>query len=397
MTSSTDHDDRNREVAVSASPGQGWAEAFVDLSDTLVAEFDIVEFLHVLAGRCVELLNVRVAGIMVGNQRGALRVMASSSEQAHLLELVEAATAEGPCVDCYRTGRAVDDPDLATPDRRWTRFAAQAKAAGFGAVHAVPVRLRAETIGVLILFSVHPGLLGPADAQAARALANVTTLGLLQHRDVEYRQVLAEQVQNAMNSRVVLEQAKGVLAEYLGLDMAGAFDELRRLATRLGQRLGDVAAAVTAGDYDDPATAGGRLRMLLIRRFELATLTALRGGVHAALIRHGLPAPAAAKFVLAVHEAAANAVVHGGGAGQFLLWRRNGDVYAEVSDHGAGLPGDFREAAERPARAAEDPRGLWLINSICTALDIETGPGGTRLLLRYPLGSPDLSGPPAGR
>ncbi|WP_212846653.1 ATP-binding protein [Actinoplanes ianthinogenes] len=383
---------------MSTSRGQGWAQAFVDLSDTLVAEFDIVDFLHVLATRCVDLLSVQAAGIMIGDQRGALRLMASSSEQARLLELFEVEMSEGPCVDCYRLGAGVADPDLANPDPRWPRFAARARQAGFRAAHAVPVRLRDENIGVLNLFSTDPGLLDPVDAQTARALANITTLGLLQHRDVEYRQVLAEQVQHAMNSRVVLEQAKGVLAEYLGLDMATAFAELRRLAARVGQRLSDVAAAVTAGDYDDPASgAWGQVRMLLIRRFDGETLAALRSMVHTAVVRHGLPEADAAKFVLAVHEAVVNAVVHGGGLGQFVLWRHAGNLFAEVSDQGPGIPEDRRGIPERPGGDAATARGLWLIRSVCADVDIDTGDTGTRLLMRYPMGTSDLSGPPPGR
>lgn len=364
---------------------QDLAAALVELSDTLVADFDVLDFLHVLAGRCVDLLGVSAAGIMIADQRGALRVMASSSEQARLLELFEVETDEGPCVDCYAGGVPVADPDLDTPDPRWQRFAGRARQAGFRAVHAVPVRLRDEVIGVLNLFAAGPGPLPGAAAQSARALANVTAIGLLQHRAVEYRQLLAEQLQYAMNSRVVIEQAKGIIAEHLDLDMAAAFEELRRFAARVGQRLTDVATAITTGDYEPPVTdRSGRMHMLLVRRFDRSTLGELREAVGAAAARHGLSGPQANRLVLAVHEAASNAIRHGGGAGQLLLWLQGGDLGAEIGDRGHGIPADRMTIPARVGDTLHGGRGLWLINKVCVAVEIETGSTGTHLLLRYP-------------
>jgi anti-sigma regulatory factor (Ser/Thr protein kinase)/GAF domain-containing protein len=381
----SDHDDRDWEAAVSTSEGQDLAQALVDLSDTLVDGFDIVEFLHTLAGRCVGLLGVQAAGIMIADHRRVLRVMASSSEQARLLELFEVETDEGPCVACYTSATAVVEPDLDTPDPRWQRFAGRARQAGFRAVHAIPVRLRDDVIGVLNLFSTSPGSLDPASAQAARALANVTTLGLLQHRALDYREVLAEEVQHAMNSRSIIEQAKGVLAELLDLDMAAAFTELRRYAARAGRRLSDTAAAVTAADFAAPGTGPpGQLRVLLIRRFDEQTISRLRIAVRGAATRHGLPSHRTDPFVLAVHEAVTNAVRHGGGTGQLLLWLHADIFYAEVSDHGHGLPVGYRTIPTLPGDALNGTRGLWLINKVCAALDIDTGASGTRLLLHYP-------------
>ena len=385
-------DGHDEEAAVSASREGGLAEAFVELTDTLVADFDVVEFLHVLAGRCVELLSVQAAGVMVADQRGSLRVMASSSEQARLLELFEVETDEGPCVDCYLTRTPSADLDLDTPDPRWRSFARRAREAGFRAVHAVPVRLRDEVIGVLNLFAEAPGALSEDDARAARGLANVATMGLLQHRAVEYRQVLAEQLQHAMNARVVIDQARGILAEHLAMDMGAAFGELRRLAGRTGRRLSDIAADVTAGDYlaGSPELPGARVRVMLIRRFNPATMQQLRTEIYAAGLRQGVAPGALFLFVLAAHEAVANAVRHGGGTGQILLWRQSGSLYAEVSDHGTGIPEDRLIIAPPAEPSAQAGRGLWLIEQFCPALDIDTGPGGTRLLLRYPLDSSAL-------
>jgi transcriptional regulator with GAF, ATPase, and Fis domain len=225
-----------REQAVSA--------AFVELADTLVVDFDITDFLHTLAVRCVELLDVHAAGVMVTDQRGHLRVMASSSERAHMLELFEVESDEGPCVECFSTGQPVSDTDLRLADARWTRFSNRAGEAGFAAVHAVPMRLRDEVIGVLNLFAIQSGSLTDADAVLGRALANVTTIGLLQQRAVHHRDMVAEQLQGALNSRVVIEQAKGVLFERLKLDMHDAFGTLRSYARRTNRRLSDVARDV---------------------------------------------------------------------------------------------------------------------------------------------------------
>jgi transcriptional regulator with GAF, ATPase, and Fis domain len=225
-----------REQAVSA--------AFVELADTLVVDFDIADFLHTLAVRCVELLDVHAAGVMVSDQRGHLRVMASSSERAQLAELFEIESGEGPCVECFATGQPVSDTNLRVVDTRWERFSHRAGAAGFAAVHAVPMRLRDQVIGVLNLYSTQQGSLTDGDALLGRALANVTTIGVLQQRAIHHRDMVAEQLQGALNSRVVIEQAKGVLFERLKLDMHDAFGTLRNYARRTNRRLSDVARDV---------------------------------------------------------------------------------------------------------------------------------------------------------
>jgi transcriptional regulator with GAF, ATPase, and Fis domain len=220
---------------------QRLVETFVDLADTLVAGFDVVEFLHGLADRCVELLDIAAAGLMLDDQRGVLRVVAASTEQARLLELCELEADEGPCVSCYHAGAAVSDLDLVHPDPRWPRFAAQAAAAGFASVHALPLRLRNEVIGVLNLFSTRPLPLDEHSRRIGQALADVATIGLLQERAIRQRQILTEQLQGALNSRILIEQAKGVLAERLGLDMDAAFSQLRAQSRRLNRHLTDVA------------------------------------------------------------------------------------------------------------------------------------------------------------
>jgi len=226
------------------------AQAFVELADTLVADFDVVDFLHVLANRCVELLGVQAAGLMLADQRGQLRLVASSSEQSRLLELFELETEEGPCLTCFETGQPTADTRLDRPDPRWPQFGSRAAAAGFASVCALPLKLRTDVIGVLNLFSTEPGPLADDFARIGQALADVATIGLLQHRAIEHRQVLAEQLQGALNSRVLVEQAKGVVSERLHLGMPEAFESMRAYARRRHQRLSVVALGVIEGTVD---------------------------------------------------------------------------------------------------------------------------------------------------
>ena len=220
------------------------AQTFVEVADTLVDEFDIVDFLSGLASRCVELFETVEAGLMVAEAPGAVQVVASSSHQMHLLELFEVQQDQGPCLDCYRTGEAIECADLSTATDRWPTFAPEALAAGFSSVHALPMRLRSEVIGSLNLLRRPAGSLDVADLKAAQALADVATIGILQHRAAEEARLLAEQLQYALNSRVTIEQAKGVLSERSGLDAETAFAALRRYARNHNQRLVDVAEGV---------------------------------------------------------------------------------------------------------------------------------------------------------
>jgi GAF domain-containing protein len=223
------------------------ARTLVQLADTLVADFDVVDLLAILADRCVEVLEVDAAGLMLAAPDGDLRVMACSSETMRVLELFELQSEEGPCLDCYRTGQPVVNQDLATVNGRWPRFAPEALAAGFHSVHALPMRLRGTVIGALNLFHVAPGEMQQGDVQAAQALADVATIGILQHRAVLDANVINDQLNHALNSRIVIEQAKGMVAEREGLNMEQAFARLRAYARNHNLRLVDVANAVIDG------------------------------------------------------------------------------------------------------------------------------------------------------
>ena len=227
--------------------GQLLSETFVELTDTMVADFDVIDFLHVLTDRSVRLLDVSAAGLLLADPRGELRVVAASSEAARLLELFQLQSDQGPCLDCFRAGQPVDSGDLAAAAQRWPRFAPAAQQAGFAAVQALPMRLRDQVIGALNLFRASPGAIPPADVRVGQALADVATISLLQERSMRHSDTLNEQLQAALNSRVIIEQAKGKLAERLGLDMDQAFTRLRDFARNRNRRLSDLAQAFVDG------------------------------------------------------------------------------------------------------------------------------------------------------
>jgi transcriptional regulator with GAF, ATPase, and Fis domain len=240
--------------------GELLAEAFVELTDTMVADFDVIDFLHILTDRSVQLLDVSAAGLLLADPRGELRVVAASSEAARLLELFQIQNDQGPCLDCFRVGKPVEAADLANAAQRWPRFTAAAQRAGFAAVHALPMRLRDQVVGALNLFRASPGAFSPADVCVGQALADVATIGLLHERSMRQSEALNEQLQTALNSRVVIEQAKGKLAERLGLDMDQAFTLLREVARDRNLRLSDLSQAFVNGSEALTGLAAGRSR-----------------------------------------------------------------------------------------------------------------------------------------
>ena len=227
--------------------GELLSDTFVELTDTMVAGFDVIDFMHMLTNRSVQLLDVAAAGLLLADPRGELRVVAASSEAARLLELFQIQNDEGPCLDCFRSGQPVQAADLAAVALRWPRFAPAAGQAGFAAVQALPMRLREQVIGALNLFRASPGAFDPAEVRIGQALADVATISLLQERNMRHTDTLNEQLQTALNSRVIIEQAKGKLAERLGLDMDQAFNLLRESARTSNRRLSDLAQVLVSG------------------------------------------------------------------------------------------------------------------------------------------------------
>ena len=223
------------------------ARTLVELADTLVDDFDVVELLVLLVERSVELLDASAAGLLLVDDQGTLRHMASTSEATHLVELFQVQNHEGPCLDCYNCGEAVIVDNLAAADDRWPTFVPVAVDAGFCSAHAFPLRLRGRILGTLNLFSDQPGVLTPADISAGRALADMAAIGLCQAWAMRDARVVADQLQHALDSRVAIEQAKGMLAQRAAMGIDQAFSCLRSYARTTKRRLADVAGEVVSG------------------------------------------------------------------------------------------------------------------------------------------------------
>ena len=231
-------------------PADRLAEAFVEIADTLVDEFDLIEFLQMVTTRTTELTSVSATGLLLADPRGDLVFMAASDESVRLLELFQVENAEGPCQDCFRTRTPVVNTDLDHAQDSWPLFAPRAVALGYRSVHAFPLRHHSAVIGALGLFGATSGRLSPSDVRIVQALADVATIGLLQERTIRRGLVLAEQLQGALNSRITIEQAKGTLAQLRGVTVDEAFRLLRSYCRDTGRRLGDVASEVVT----DPAS-----------------------------------------------------------------------------------------------------------------------------------------------
>lgn len=234
---------------------QRLARVFVELADTLVEEFDVVDFLQMLTERCVEVLAADAAGLMLADGRGNLRPVASTLERAHLLELLELQIEEGPCVECFATGRPIVNVDLPEARERWPRFVAAAVEAGFRSTHALPMRLRSQVIGALNLFTDEQARLGSEDIAIGQAMADVATIGLLHERTLREQTVLSEQLQTALQSRILIEQAKGVLAARANISVTEAFTQMRSHARRNHVTLTAVATAIIEGTLGETILA----------------------------------------------------------------------------------------------------------------------------------------------
>ena len=230
----------DRERAVSA--------AFVTIANSLAEGYDPVDLCTGLTRDCALLLDVATAGLLLADEGGVLHVMAASSEATRDLEAFQLQRKEGPCLDCYRVGSPILVPDLNVEHARWPTFVPAAISAGFTSVHAVPVRLRDTVLGALGLFSTEAGALNAADLDLAQALAHVASVALVADKALSDKSAIIEQLHTALRSRVVLEQAKGFLAEAGGLDMGEAFAALRRYARDHNLKLSDVAGHLVSRD-----------------------------------------------------------------------------------------------------------------------------------------------------
>ncbi|WP_020500208.1 GAF and ANTAR domain-containing protein [Sciscionella marina] len=232
---------------MSSAREQRLAATFVTLADTLVTEFDVLDFLTLLTERAVELLSVSAAGVMLSDQRGGWRPTATSTEHAELVNLFATQTRGGPCQDAARTGTPIASGDLNQENTRWPQFAQAATHAGYRAAYAIPMRSREQTIGALTLLNREAIPVDENSAALGQALADVATIGLLQHRAVHRDEILSEQLQATLHWRTVVEQAKGILAEAGNLQMHQAYTLLRHYAHRNHRRLSEVAHELATG------------------------------------------------------------------------------------------------------------------------------------------------------
>jgi GAF domain-containing protein len=226
------------------------ANVFVELADTLIETFDVVDFLQTLTDRCVELLGADASGLMLTDQRGGLKLMTATMERARLLELFELQIDEGPCLECFASGDAITNIQLneAAANERWPAFTPAALEAGFGATHALPMRLRGRVIGALNMFTDQPARLSESEIAVGQAMADIATIGLLHQKNTNEQTILSEQLQTALHSRILVEQAKGALAVLADISVAEAFNTMRAHARGNNMSLTDVAAAVINGE-----------------------------------------------------------------------------------------------------------------------------------------------------
>ena len=231
---------------------QRLAEVFVEIADSLIDDFDVLDLLQRLTARCVELLDVSAAGILLADAQGELQVIAASDEHTRLLELFGQQHDQGPCVECFHSGEARVNIDLTRPENAaaWPRFTPRARETGYSTTHAIPLRLRDRVVGALNLFQTATRHLTDDDIVLAQALADVATITIMQQRTLERSHIENAQLSGALHSRVLVEQAKGVLAERWDTSVDEAFQAMRGYARNHHLRLTDLARNIVDGSFD---------------------------------------------------------------------------------------------------------------------------------------------------
>ena len=222
------------------------AATFVEIVDTLVTDFDVIEVLTLLSSRCVQILGAAAAGILLADRSGQLRVIGASSEQIEILELFQIQNDDGPCLECFNTGHVVLNGDVRTGSP-WPGFADESVSAGFPSVCAVPLRLNNLTLGCLNLFLAEPSPLSPQDVALAQALADVASIAIVQDRATRDAALREGHLQRALDSRIAIEQAKGMIAERNNVGMDEAFSRLRAFARNSNRGLTEVAESLVTG------------------------------------------------------------------------------------------------------------------------------------------------------
>jgi GAF domain-containing protein len=248
------HDHPERRVADMISV-ERLSFVFAEVADVLVSDFDLMDFLHELTSRAADVSGAASVGLLLADQHDFLHFMAASTETARLLELFQLQNEQGPCLDCFHAGRPVVSSDLGSADDRWPMFAPRARELGFGSVHAFPMQVRGRVIGALNVFGTEPLDFSPSEVRLVQSLADMATIAIFNEPAVVRAGSLTEQLQVALNSRVVIEQAKGAMAEVRGVDVDEAFLLMRAAARASGRHLGQVARAILADPRADPGAA----------------------------------------------------------------------------------------------------------------------------------------------
>jgi len=231
-------DGTTREAQVSA--------AFIAIADTLTKDFDVVDLLHTLVESCTEILAVDAGGLMLADAQGDLQLVASTSEEADLVEIMQLDAARGPCIECFVTGKPISVASIEESGGRWPEFQAEALKMGYHSVHATPMRLRGQVVGTMNLFGSQLAELSDRDIALAQALADVATIGILQDRFLRESHLLADQLHRALDSRVLIEQAKGVIAQSSSVSMDAAFAVLRSYSRNHNLTIRSVAENITS-------------------------------------------------------------------------------------------------------------------------------------------------------
>jgi GAF domain-containing protein len=220
------------------------AKAFIRTTSALMTPYDIVELLSTLMATCTDIFGLEAGGILIADVVGDLELVASTSEEASIVETMVIGAGAGPCIDAYVRGEIVTVADIAVDAEEWPQFRSTALAQGFRSVHAVPMRIRGEVVGVMALLGTHAGRLPADDLEAAQSLADIATLGIIHERSFRQPHAITEQLHLALDTRILIEQAKGVLAQSGGLTMDAAFDALRQYARQNELTLREVADRV---------------------------------------------------------------------------------------------------------------------------------------------------------
>lgn len=234
---------------------QSLLRVFVDLADTLTRDFDLPELLYRVAGHCTSLVAAAAAGVLLSSPQGGVSLVAASSERSEDVELLQLRVGSDPCLEAMAAGVSVRVPDLFAARARWPAWAPVALGAGFGSVYATPMTLHGDTVGVVTILAVSPGALSDDDLEVVRALTHIATIGILQQRALHQTELLADQLRAALNSRVVIEQAKGVISGRSALDVSTerAYLLLSDYAQRTSTTIGVVSQAVIDGLLDPAA------------------------------------------------------------------------------------------------------------------------------------------------